>query len=343
MIDWLMRWFGTPDEKTSATGTSAAARFSAAAPVMTMQAKDDWADWQPQIDIDKMFFRCLTGNGNDAGQSMPQVEKAILDALDKLIHSEKGGAELIPRVPSVMTQVLQSLRNENISGTELSAEIAHDVVLVGEVIRQANSSFYQPREPVTSLENAVMVLGKNGLRMLIAKTAFRPLINIQAGRHAKRAAPLLWDQSEKCAQACRMLAAQKQADPFTAFLAGLMQNIGLIIAFRLIDQVYDGRTLPSSDAFCWKLNSGARSLSHQVAQLWNMPDTVINVLAELKGANAVQELPEAADVVFTSDHLSKLRMLIDQHAIAEGDERIATGMPHALKQCLQGLHTGTES
>lgn len=342
MINWMMRLLNGPDERTRAPRRLPATRTSAAAPIAVAQPEDDLEAWQPQIDIDRMFFHCLAGNGVDAGQSMQHIEKAILDALDKLIHSEQSGAELIPRVPSVMTQVLQSLRNENISGMELSAEIVHDVVLVGEVIRQANSSFYQPRAPITSLENAVMVLGKNGLRMLIAKTAFRPLIYIQSGRHAKRAAPLLWDQSEKCAQACRMLAAQKQADPFTAFLAGLMQNIGMIVAFRLADQIYDGRRLPVSDAFCWKFNSYARILSHQVAQRWNMPDAVIGVLSDLRNVHAAESLSGIADVVYISDQLSKLRMLIDQHAIAEDDERIAADMPDGLAQCLRQLKEDVE-
>ena len=113
----------------------------------------------------------------------------------------KPAADLVPRVPAVIPQLLRSLRDDSMSGADLSRQLAQDVVLVAEVIREANSPYYRPAAPIKTIEGAVMLLGQNGMRMLLARVAFRPIISSQSGPFALQAAPLVWRQSEACALA----------------------------------------------------------------------------------------------------------------------------------------------
>lgn len=332
MNSWVSRLLGRSDKKA---GKPIAAPREAADAQPVQRAQN--SDWQPDIDLDTVFLRWLLGADGGASASSSSVDKNILDALARLAGSSLTGADLIPRVPAVIPQLLQSMHNENISGAELAQGIARDVSLVAEVIRQANSSYYQPRQPITSIENAVMVLGKNGLRLLIAKAAFRPVIHVQSGRYAKSAAPLLWEQSEKCSQACRILAQQERLDPFAAFLAGLMQNVGMIVAFRLIDQVPDSARLAGPEEFCRAFARQARTLSHQVAAHWNLPENVVAALGELREAG--MPASATARIVLQSDRLSKLRMLADQ-GVLPMDENVAAGMPPNTRQCFEEIKSG---
>lgn len=338
MGSWLSRLFGSsgraPEESISATASVDA---YAENPVRAGKII-----WQPQVDINDLFFKWLAGYDAAAAPAPQHVEQSILSALERVAQSELGGADLVPRVPTVIPHLLQSLRNENISGAALSREIAHDIILVAEVIRQANSTYYHSGDPITSLENAVTVLGKNGLRLLIAKVAFRPIINIQSGHFTKVAAPRLWEQSEKCAMACRLLAHEVHADPFPAFLAGLMQNVGMIVAFRLIDQVCDGKTLPVSAAFWQAYARYAHTFSYRIARLWDFPEVVLSAIEELAKVHAAQDRSVLGNLLYMSDQLSKMAVLVHHRQLQENDERLTVGLSAGGLRCYQEINASEE-
>jgi HD-like signal output (HDOD) protein len=315
MKNWFARWFGTAPQGVDRTVPAAAPPFASA------PAAPEPAPYAPgaKAELDAAFFRWLAGKaGGDAPEA---TERLILDELARLADFPARAAELVPRVPAVIPELLRSLRDESVSNADLSRMVAQDVVLVAEVVREANSPFYRPPTPVRNIEGAVMLLGQNGLRMLLARVAFRPVIGMQSGRFAKLVAPRIWMQSEKCALAAATLAPHAGAPPFEAYLAGLIQNVGLIVAFRLIDQVYNDDVLPRSDAFCAALLGHACRLAHGVALEWAFPPAVAGAIA---GAGAPAEpadpdLAPLAQVLANADALAKLRLLVDAGELSLDD------------------------
>ena len=320
MKEWIARWFGSTGEGEPGTPASAAPP-PAPAPTPGL----------PSTQSDAAFFRWMTGARPQAAG--PAAEKRILDELARLAASPGAGADLVPRVPAVIPQLLRSLRDDTLSGTELSRQLAQDVVLVAEVIREANSPFYPPSIPVKSVETGVRLLGENGLRMLLARVAFRPVISMQASRYARQAAPHLWAQAEKCALAARILAPGMRANTFEAYLAGLMQNVGLMVAFRLIDQVYGDGPLPQSDAFCAQLFAHARTLSARIGDSWDFPVTVTAAIERAGEAGA----PLLAQTLALSDRVSKLRMLVDAAQVGADDAVVLGGFDADARSCFDQL------
>lgn len=327
MKKWLARWFGDGDP------ASAPAPAPATVIAAEQAAPDSPPDGgTPQADIDAAFYRWLTG-----AIDLPvpaSAEKLILDELARLAATPGAGADLVPRVPAVIPQLLRSLRDETLSGTELSRQLSQDVVLVAEVIREANSPYYHPSIPVKSVETAVRLLGQNGLRMVLARVSFRPIISMQTGRFARQVAPQLWQQSEKCAHAARLLAPTLRANPFEAYLAGLMHNVGLIVAFRLIDQLYADAALPHSTAFCAGLFAQARLLSARIGELWEFPVTVTAAIEQAGSPGA----PPLAETIALSDRLAKLRMLVDAGQVAADDPFVTDGLNQTALSCFERLH-----
>jgi HD-like signal output (HDOD) protein len=181
-----------------------------------------------------------------------------------------------------------------------------------------------------------MLLGQNGMRMLLARVAFRPIIGMGSGRHTRRVAPAIWRQSEKCALAASLLAPAMRANAFEAYLAGLMENIGLVVAFRLIDQLCPGDTLPHSDAFIAGLFDGARILSARIAALWEFPDTVAQAI-EACGSGANRSSSALAQALALGDHLAKLRLLVDAAVLQAGDALVVGGLDPAALACFEKL------
>jgi HD-like signal output (HDOD) protein len=202
-------------------------------------------------------------------------------------------------------------------------------VLVAEVIREANSAYYRPMTKVDTVEAAIKLLGQNGLRMVLARVAFRPVINMESDGFARRVAPRVWDQSERCALAASLVAPGIPAGAFEAYLAGLMQNVGLIVAFRLCPD----RAVPGSTEFSGQLLALGRQLSAAIARHWEFPAEVAQAIEQ---AGAPDASPLARALV-QGDRIAKLRLLIDAGSVAEDDAVVTDGLDSFQRRCLGKL------
>ena len=319
MKQWLTRLFGG-----AATAAPPPAHTSSPASPAPSRAR---ATGTPAVDaiapahVDLAFYRWLTEAVR--GDADASAEARILAELARLVADPAAAGDLVPRVPAVLPELLRSLRDETVSGGELARQIARDTVLVAEVIREANSPYFRGAKPVTTIDGAVMVLGENGLRIVLARVAFRPVINMQGGRGTDRivraVAPRLWLQSDACALAASLLAPELGADPFEAYLAGLVLNVGLVVAFRVIDHL-GLPVAPQSDAFCAALLANSRELAAGIASHWGLPPFVAAAIVRA-GRPGTQPLAEALG---RADLLAKLRLLLDQGVFAAHDEPLPT-------------------
>jgi HD-like signal output (HDOD) protein len=297
-----------------------------------------FSPWKPQLPIDSLFFdwtMAYPGQGCNL-----EIEQKVLQALFGLLSSDLNDAIVVPRVPTIIPQLLASLRSRSVSNGEISRQIVKDVVLVGEVINSVNSALYNPADRISSLENAVMMLGEDGLRLLIAKVAFRPIINLNAGQYTRRAAPHIWAQSEKCAIACRELAIV--LDPFEAFLTGMIKNVGLIIAFRLLDQVCEQPKFSYSRAFQQTFSSVAATLSYRIAQRWGFPSEVLVALQQQTPGSKPIVWSELGCLLHDADLLAKMRILANQRQITLSDESVKSGLSTAQLACFENLNQVTQ-
>jgi len=327
MKNWLARLFGSPDRPDRAPSTTA---ISAAPPAATAPVAAGVVDAPRSLDLDLAFFRLLAGGAVHAGEAPAQL---ILDELTRLARQPEAAADLVPRVPAVIPRLLRSLRDEGTSAGELARQVGQDVSLVAEVIREVNSPYYRASSRITNIEGALMLLGQNGLRMLLARVAFRPVISAQAGRLARQAAPQVWSRSEKCALAASMAAPRLGASPFEAYLAGLMQDVGLIVAFRLVDQVAPASALPQSGEFARALLEQARILSTRIAAAWELPRPVGQAILQAGEPDA----PPLGRALNEGDRLATLRVLAD--AGVDETAAMAAALPPGMARIYDKLRS----
>ena len=297
--------------------------------------------WDPGIDITDHFFKMLV-NFNPNLPTIPvEHEMAILDGLRLATQSVVSNAEMVPRVPSVIPQLLKSLRDENISIQELAVLIIRDMSIVAELVKQANSAQYNQSAPVTSIENAIAVLGKNNVRILATKIAFKPLFNIKSGRYSRVATPVLWDQSEKCALAALLLFPRSNDLAFPLFLAALVQNVGYMVMFRLYDQHFPNIPCPVSPQFLFGFTKIARELSLSIAKEWELPDEVSLGLNELMHVEENAPRMQLGYLLYMCMQLSKLRILINTRQV---DEKTAINddIPPSFARCLRAINVNSD-
>ena len=317
MKNWLGRILGGSDKPADAAA-------SARAPAAIEN------DEETATQVHATYYRWLTAaSGYNAGL---ELEAQILAEVRSLAADPVCASGLVPRIPELVSQLLTALSDENISTSALSAQVGRDLVLVAEVIREANSAYYRPMTPIETLEGAVTMLGLNGLRMLLARIAFRPLVRVKVQGVARQVAPNVWKHSERCAFAASVMAPGLSAGVFESYLAGLMQNLGLQVAFQVADRICEGR-VPGSGEFGVALFAASRQLSSVIANHWNFPPEVVEAIeqaGEPDGSHLAQALAQG-------DRIAKLRLLLDAEVIDEDDTLITQGLNGFQRRCLGKL------
>jgi len=327
MKNWIARLFGGGE--AGAPATPAAIDPAPPAPAAPAAAREP----DPIPD----FWRWLTAGASAAAPAAQAQKHAqlVLAELDRLVAAPLNAAGLVPRVPEVIPQLLRSLRDEAASSADLARQVARDPALVAELIREANSPFYRPATQVRTIDAALLVLGRNGLRMLLARAAFRPLAGTQGGRHTRQAAPRIWRHTEKTALAASLLAPGMQADPFEAYLAGLMGDLGLIVALRLFDGMLETDPLPQDPAFVDALLGRTRLLSAHIALQWELPPPIAAAILGAPGTGPSAGQPLAA-TLGQAERLALLHLLVDSGALAEDDPAV-TALDRASVRVLERL------
>ena len=337
MYDWFHRIFKSAHNNATTVAAPVPAEVeTSSAPPAAPPAVSGTSRMQ-RDELNANFNHCLFGADDDAGIFTSQIESDILAALEKIIESSQSGANLVRRMPGVIPQLLQSLRTEAFSGADLAHKISHDVVLVAEVLRLANSACHHANKSITSIEHAILILGHGGMRQLITGVAFKPIIDLKSGHFTRLAALNIWEQSRKCAVANRLLAHDAQVDPFEAFMAGLMQNVGLIASLRIIDQMsVDGRQI-GSVSFFNTLISHARSLSCSIGREWRFPETVISAIGEQGDMVGNAKMSAIGKILSSGDYLSKMQLLHHQQRLDMHAADVTQGLSGQEIDCLRQL------
>jgi HD-like signal output (HDOD) protein len=222
-------------------------------------------------------------------------------------------------MPTVLPQLLRTLRDPDTSVTELARELAHDPVLVAAVLHIANSPYYRPAKPIASIEQALLILGQDTRRGLVARIAFKPILSLASGGFTKHGAPLIWDQSERCSIACHVLAPSIDASGFEAFLSALLENVGTIVSLRLLDRQAGAQPRRYSSSFCRVFIGDTRRWACNIGQQWQFPPAVIGAVAEQDPPAAVPPSSPRALLLRTCERLSKARILFEAGEVAADD------------------------
>lgn len=141
----------------------------------------------------------------------------------------------LPSLSTVVVELLASIDKDDVDVHELGEKIALDQSIAAKTLRLANSSFYGMSSKVTTIHQAISVLGFHSIRTLVTACAvtgsFPP--SASGGFEFKG----FWRHSVATAVCCKMLAPHLKLNPEAAFTAGLLHDIGtLVLATQLAPQ-----------------------------------------------------------------------------------------------------------
>jgi diguanylate cyclase (GGDEF)-like protein len=143
----------------------------------------------------------------------------------------------LPTLPAVAVRVLTLCQSEDIDLRQIADAIGQDPALSAKVLRLVNSPAFGLRQEVRTVPHALALLGLNAVRTLAL--SFSLVRDLRKGQQA--GLQVYWKRSIASAVAARELAlALRFPAPDEAFLAALLQDIGILALGRVAGREYEG-------------------------------------------------------------------------------------------------------
>jgi len=191
----------------------------------------------------------------------------------------------LPTLPSIvakLTRLLADSRTANVK--EVTTLLSEDQALTAKILRLANSAYYGFPGQISTLQQAVILLGFTGVRDVALSASVIDLFGA-TGKQAAIAELFdvgrFWEHSIGCAAACRLLAAELHAgDPEESFVTGLLHDIGkLIMVEYLPDEMLQvlRRARTRGETF-FEAEKGVElshaGLARYLIDAWNLPRSI---------------------------------------------------------------------
>ncbi|HTF90989.1 MAG TPA: HDOD domain-containing protein [Planctomycetota bacterium] len=141
----------------------------------------------------------------------------------------------LPLLPTYATQVVALCSDPKSDARTLAQLLQRDPSLAAHVLAIANSAAYAAREPIVSLQQAIARMGVRTLAEIALSVAIKTKV-FRAGAHVDRVQQL-WKHSAITAAWAREIARSRRRSVESAFLCGLLHEVGAPVVLQAIDDI----------------------------------------------------------------------------------------------------------
>jgi diguanylate cyclase (GGDEF)-like protein len=144
----------------------------------------------------------------------------------------------LPSVPAVVLDILELCRREDVEIPEISQVLVRDPALTAKILKAANSPLFGVRGQVATIDRAVSLLGINAALSVALSFSCLSALRRNRGPHFEHHA--YWRRSGIAAVAAREFGARvDHAHRDEVFLAGLLQDLGMLVFNQAVTEEYD--------------------------------------------------------------------------------------------------------
>jgi len=158
-----------------------------------------------------------------------------------------GTIKDLPTLPTVLEKIVSLTNDPNVSIAQIEKAISTDPVISTKLLRIVNSAYFSFFREITSLKQAIVVLGLESTKNLVYGTS---IISAFGKETRIKNFPLegFWKYSVACGNISRTLASLLDYSFYEeAFLAGLVHNIGKIVLARYKTEEFEAALEKSAE------------------------------------------------------------------------------------------------
>lgn len=200
-------------------------------------------------------------------------------SLDQLIKE----AGKLPPIPQAVQKALAIIQNPDVDATQLSRIIETDQVLAAHVLRWSNSAYFGMMSGISTVKQAIVVLGLNKIQELIMTHGVSELMKSQLPGYELRNGDL-WQHAVGTAIGAKLISKQQHLKiDEEAYAAGLLCDIGKVIFEKLLRDTDISQTNARQYSFL-DIERNTFGVDHaqlgsEIARLWELPEYLASVIA----------------------------------------------------------------
>ncbi|HWQ42698.1 MAG TPA: HDOD domain-containing protein [Desulfosporosinus sp.] len=227
----------------------------------------------------------------------------------KLEHILKR-VQSLPPLPTSAMRVIALTKNPATSVKDLETVIGQDPALTAGILRQANSAYYGYARRISSLQDAIIMLGFQVIQGLAMVSAVAPLLKTKLiGYEIEQEG--LWKHSLLTAMAAKRLC-QHCKLPYgdVAFTAGLLHDIGKLIISIYVQEVgsYLLEKVSEAKLSYVELEEKVIGYNHAtvggfLAKSWNLPEDLVEAISYHHDPSNARYYVELTSVVHVANGL----------------------------------------
>jgi HD-like signal output (HDOD) protein len=245
---------------------------------------------------------------------MPPDVKSI--RIDRAVFQqtlEKKLADL-PPLPAVVTRIIETINNPDTSAEELNRLISMDQGLSSKVLRIVNSAYYGFPKRISTLTQAVVILGYNTVRNLVLGVSAFGLLSQKSMPYGLNRMQF-WEHSIATAVGGNLVGRRRlpksRTVPEEAFIGGLLHDIGALFLDSYFPVQY-----AVAMAFAAREQRSAReaenmvlgidhvTVGRRIAEFWNFPPHLVAIIGGHHEPARQKEHFDLVAVAHTADWLA---------------------------------------
>ena len=262
------------------------------------------------------FVKSSNRGGDDPGMAVQFVRIERIEE-DVLVDPERLWEKVtsidgLPTLPAVVTRIMRLTVSETTSAADVAEVIAQDASLTAEVLRIVNSAYYTLRQPISTVERAIVVLGFNRIKSIALTTSVVDLWG-RGTVHGAFDLAAFWEHSLGAAIACEVIARESDLTaPEDAFVAGLFHDLGKVVLDQYMGAVFAAvldRLEPGGvlihEAETEIMGFGHERIGEWLLTNWNIPDEIVAGAAHHHLPALAGDFQPVAHVVHLGDILCR--------------------------------------
>lgn len=191
----------------------------------------------------------------------------------------------LPVFNPVALRLQQALHRDDTQIADLETMISEDQALASHILRVANAAFYKGLQPITTVRKAIVRLGIQQIASLAMVVAQQQMYKKSNGLFL-RYQEQLWQHAFAAAVGSKWLAERcgYRSEMETAFLAGLLHNIGQLALLKIIEDLRVAGTITADlpkNLITEILNSNMHTeQGYLLTRKWNLPEVYCTLVRD---------------------------------------------------------------
>ncbi len=202
--------------------------------------------------------------------------------LKELIVNQKtieliNSGDVVPALPEIYYKLERELNSEEISIHRIVNIISKDMALTAKILHLANSAYYGTFTQITSLHQAVTMLGINIIKSLVLYINIFNFVN--KNPRIKDYIEELWTHSILVASLSKQIMeffTKDRAKSEKAYIAGILHDIGKIIQLSILLRLGKENIYPIDESESKELLGATHcELGAYLLSLWGLPKEIV--------------------------------------------------------------------